>query len=97
MTKIERTLLAWMSVRLAWHTLTHVHPVPRNLQLITPFNIYFNSRLIVQKQELWRLLTNFFYFGSLGERGPMAGVPVPRVCSGTQQATLLQQGQAWLA
>jgi len=36
------------------------------LEVITPFNVYFNSRLIFQKLELWRLLTNFLYFGSLG-------------------------------
>ena len=37
------------------------------LQIITPFTIYFNARFIYQKWELWRLLTNFMYFGSLGE------------------------------
>lgn len=36
------------------------------LEVITPFNVYFNARLIFQKLELWRLLTNFLYFGSLG-------------------------------
>ena len=41
-----------------------LHPSP--LQVITPFNIYFNSRLILQKHELWRIVTNFFYFGNLG-------------------------------
>lgn len=35
-------------------------------QIITPFNIYFNSKLIWQKHEFWRLLTNFFFFGNLG-------------------------------
>ena len=36
------------------------------LQIITPFNIYFNARFVYQKWELWRLLTNFMFFGSLG-------------------------------
>ncbi|BDA49951.1 Derlin-2.1 [Coccomyxa sp. Obi] len=36
------------------------------LEIITPFNIYFNARLIYQKWEVWRLLTNFLFFGSLG-------------------------------
>ncbi|KAK9819602.1 hypothetical protein WJX72_000162 [[Myrmecia] bisecta] len=36
------------------------------LEVVTPFNIYFNARLIFQKGEVWRLLTNFFFFGSLG-------------------------------
>ena len=36
-------------------------------QIITPFNVYFNPRYIYQKMELWRLVTNFLYFGTLGE------------------------------
>lgn len=36
------------------------------LEIITPFNIYFNAKLIWQQHEYWRLFTNFFYFGSLG-------------------------------
>lgn len=36
------------------------------LQIITPFTMYFNARLIFQKYELWRLLTNFLFFGNLG-------------------------------
>jgi hypothetical protein len=36
------------------------------LQIITPFNVYFNSHLIFKKGEIWRLLTNFFFFGNLG-------------------------------
>lgn len=39
------------------------------VQIIAPFNIYFNARLIFQKLELWRLLTNFCFFGSLGKGG----------------------------
>ncbi|GAX83467.1 hypothetical protein CEUSTIGMA_g10892.t1 [Chlamydomonas eustigma] len=35
------------------------------LEIITPFNVYFNTKLIMQGQ-LWRLLTNFFFFGNLG-------------------------------
>lgn len=42
------------------------------LQIISPFNIYFNARLIFQKGEVWRLLTNFMFFGSLGERAHKA-------------------------
>jgi len=35
------------------------------LEIITPFNVYFNTKLIMQGQ-FWRLLTNFFFFGNLG-------------------------------
>lgn len=44
---------------------TNPHPP----QIITPFNIYFNSKLIMHKHEFWRIFTNFFYFGNLGARG----------------------------
>eukprot|EP00775_Hariotina_reticulata_P007038 gene7038-7252_t len=36
------------------------------LEIITPFNVYFNAQLIFKKGEVWRLLTNFFFFGNLG-------------------------------
>eukprot|EP00884_Botryococcus_braunii_P003480 jgi/Botrbrau1/13132/Bobra.0187s0087.1 len=36
------------------------------LEVITDFSIYFNARLIFMKGEVWRLLTNFLYFGNLG-------------------------------
>jgi len=35
-------------------------------QLISPFTVYFNSRLIYSKLQLWRLFTNFLFFGNLG-------------------------------
>jgi len=42
-------------------------------QVITPFSMYFNARLIFQKYEVWRLFTNFLFFGSLGARAARAG------------------------
>lgn len=36
------------------------------LQVITPFDVYLNSKLVIQDYEVWRLITNFFYFGKLG-------------------------------
>lgn len=41
-------------------------------QIITPFNVYFNAKLIFTKFELWRLITNFFFFGNLGASGVAA-------------------------
>lgn len=46
------------------------------VQIITPFNIYFNARLIYQKWELWRLLTNFLFFGSLGKCLDIGSMPL---------------------
>lgn len=36
------------------------------LEIISPFSVYFNARLIFRKFQLWRLVTNFFYFGNIG-------------------------------
>jgi hypothetical protein len=42
------------------------------VQIISPFSVYFNARLIFRKFEVWRLFTNFFFFGHMGACG--AGV-----------------------
>ena len=34
--------------------------------MISPFYLYFNSKLILYKHEYWRLLTNFLSFGNVG-------------------------------
>ena len=31
--------------------------------IISPFSLYLNYRLIFEKYEVWRILTNFFFFG----------------------------------
>ncbi|KAJ8312392.1 hypothetical protein KUTeg_009765 [Tegillarca granosa] len=36
------------------------------LDIITPFQIYFNPDLIFRKFQVWRLITNFMYFGPIG-------------------------------
>lgn len=36
------------------------------LELVSPFTLYFNYRLIVEKGQFWRLLTNFLFFGQFG-------------------------------
>lgn len=38
------------------------------MQIISPFDVYLNSTLVLQEYEVWRLITNFFYFGKLGVR-----------------------------
>jgi len=37
-----------------------------SLELVSPFSLYFNFRLIFFKCQLWRLITNFLFFGTLG-------------------------------
>lgn len=48
-------------------TLTLCDSIFLLLQVISPFHIYYNYRLIVQRRELWRLVSNFFYFGNFGK------------------------------
>ncbi|XP_030631967.1 derlin-3 isoform X2 [Chanos chanos] len=36
------------------------------LEFITPFQLYFNPELILKRYQLWRLITNFLFFGPLG-------------------------------
>ena len=31
--------------------------------VISPFSLYLNYRLIFEKYEFWRIITNFFFFG----------------------------------
>ncbi|MED6266619.1 Derlin-2 [Characodon lateralis] len=35
-------------------------------QVITPFQLYFNPELIICRYQIWRLITSFLFFGSLG-------------------------------
>ena len=37
-----------------------------SLDLISPFSLFFNLNLVFTKLQLWRLFTNFFFFGALG-------------------------------
>ncbi|KAK1787568.1 hypothetical protein P4O66_016056, partial [Electrophorus voltai] len=36
------------------------------LELITPFQLYFNPDLILKHYQVWRLVTNFLFFGPVG-------------------------------
>eukprot|EP00940_MAST-03C_sp_MAST-3C-sp2_P001190 g1190.t1 len=44
-------------------TLSFVTTAACALDLVSPFSLYFNYKLIVDKGEIWRLFTNFFFFG----------------------------------
>ena len=37
-----------------------------SLELVSPFSLYFNLKLVLFKFQVWRLFTNFFFFGALG-------------------------------
>uniref|UniRef100_A0A3Q1GC01 Derlin n=1 Tax=Acanthochromis polyacanthus TaxID=80966 RepID=A0A3Q1GC01_9TELE len=36
------------------------------LEVITPFQLYFNPDLIIRRYQIWRVITSFLFFGSLG-------------------------------
>jgi len=44
-------------------TLSFITTAACALDLISPFSLYFNYKLIVTKGQVWRLFTNFFFFG----------------------------------
>lgn len=37
-------------------------------QIISPYHLYLNPKLVVQHYEIWRLVTNFLYFRKMGMR-----------------------------
>uniref|UniRef100_A0A8C0IG34 Derlin 2 n=1 Tax=Bubo bubo TaxID=30461 RepID=A0A8C0IG34_BUBBB len=38
----------------------------QQLELITPFQLYFNPELIFKHFQVWRLITNYLFFGPVG-------------------------------
>jgi hypothetical protein len=38
------------------------------VQIISPYHLYLNPKLVVQHYEIWRLVTNFLYFRKMGMR-----------------------------
>ena len=36
-----------------------------SLELVSPFSLFFNTRLVFVKLQVWRLFTNFFFFGAI--------------------------------
>ena len=40
--------------------------VGSSAQIISPYHLYLNPKLVVQQYEIWRLVTNFLYFRKMG-------------------------------
>ncbi|XP_037536097.1 derlin-2-like [Nematolebias whitei] len=36
------------------------------LEVVRPFQLYFNPELVIRSCQIWRLITGFLFFGSLG-------------------------------
>ncbi|KAJ7994067.1 hypothetical protein DPEC_G00262090 [Dallia pectoralis] len=54
------------SVTRAYTTACVLTTAAVQLEVITPFQLYFNPDLIIRRYQIWRLITNFLFFGSLG-------------------------------
>lgn len=39
---------------------------PQHLDIVSPFQLYFNPTLIVLHYQVWRLITTFLFFGTIG-------------------------------
>ena len=50
----------------AYLTLSFLTTAACALDLVSPFSLYFNYTLIVEKAQVWRLFSNFLFFGTLG-------------------------------
>nr|CAH0109536.1 unnamed protein product [Daphnia galeata] len=48
----------------AYTTVCLLTSIAVQLDVVSPFQLYFNPLLITQKFEIWRLLTPFFFFGT---------------------------------
>jgi len=47
-------------------TLSFITTAACALDLVSPFSLYFNYKLIFAQGQVWRLFTNFFFFGLFG-------------------------------
>lgn len=67
-------------------------------QIITPFHVYFNAKLIFTKYELWRLLSNFFFFGNLGLYPSLCLHSWPAYYAGCSvKSACCTRGQGWIS
>lgn len=41
-------------------------PFFQHLEVVSPFQLYFNPTLILRQYQLWRLATTFLFFGTIG-------------------------------
>ncbi|XP_044145695.1 derlin-2-like [Bufo gargarizans] len=53
------------SVTRAYTTACFLTTAAVQMELVSPFQIYFNPDLIFKRLQIWRLVTNFLYFGEL--------------------------------
>lgn len=64
--ELWREYLETPTVTRAYATACLLTTVAIQLDLVTPFHLYFNPRLIYSNFQLWRLFTSFCFFGTFG-------------------------------
>jgi hypothetical protein len=81
--------VARISNRVIWHlfdclfarVLMGAWPVGSSAQIISPYHLYLNPKLVVQQYEIWRLVTNFLYFRKMGMCSLSLPLPWPASAS----------------
>mmetsp|Transcript_16004 Transcript_16004/g.34763 ORF Transcript_16004/g.34763 Transcript_16004/m.34763 type:complete len:229 (-) Transcript_16004:367-1053(-) len=66
MASIEEWYKQMPVITRSYLTLSFLTTASCALEIISPFSVYFNARLIFRKMQIWRLFTNFFFFGHMG-------------------------------
>jgi len=66
MTSLEEWYKQMPVITRSYLTLSFLTTASCALEIISPFSVYFNARLIFRKLQVWRLFTNFFFFGHMG-------------------------------
>ena len=51
----------------AYSTACVLTTIAVQLDIVTPFRLYFNPTLIFKHLQFWRLVTNFMFFGTVGK------------------------------
>lgn len=50
-----------------WDCYANLIYFSESLQIISPYHLYLNPKLVVKQYQFWRLITNFLYFRKMGK------------------------------
>lgn len=64
MAAIQDTYFQMPPITRAYATACFMTTLACQLEIVSPFQLYFNLELILHDFEVWRLVTNFVYFGN---------------------------------
>ncbi|KAG7212542.1 hypothetical protein KM043_012845 [Ampulex compressa] len=63
---LQQEYLQMPVVTRAYTTACVITTLAVQLDLVSPFQLYFNPILIIERYQLWRLITTFLFFGNIG-------------------------------